>query len=196
MLGKRACCRGSRGARCYLDLEPRPQCLRRRLQLVIPLHVEPELRRGAEVASQAQCGTPGDPASLDDDRLDAGDRDAEVLGEPVSADPERFHKLFPKLFAGMNRRQIAHAKTSVVVDDLNLVGVALVPHETDPPPVIDANAVLTLPVTTQCLQSIARWSGQVAQFLRLMDLSQLTLGNPLYIVRQPPREPALEQRLG
>jgi hypothetical protein len=86
--------------------------------------------------------------------------------------------------------------TSMIVDNLDPLCISLVPQEADPPLVIDADAVLTLPVTTQCLQSIAGWSGQVAQFLRLMDLSQLTLGNPLYVVRQPPREPAVEQPLG
>jgi hypothetical protein len=84
----------------------------------------------------------------------------------------------------------------MVVDNLDPLGIPFVPHETDAPPVIDPDAVLARPVTAQRLQSIAGRSGQVAQLRCLMELPQLTLRDPLNVPRRPPREPAMEQRLG
>ena len=37
----------------------------------------------------------------------------------------------------------------MVINDLNFKGIASSPHETNPPLLIDADTVLTLPVATQ-----------------------------------------------
>jgi hypothetical protein len=42
----------------------------------------------------------------------------------------------------------------VVVNNFNLLGMAISPDKTDPPLVINANAVLPQPIATQCLQAI------------------------------------------
>jgi hypothetical protein len=45
---------------------------------------------------------------------------------------------------------------SVIVNHLDIVGVAVAPGETDAPLVIDADAVLPCPVATQSFQPVAR----------------------------------------
>ena len=53
--------------------------------------------------------------------------------------------------------------SSVVIHDFDLVWTILTPHETQAPLVIDADAVLSLPITTQTLQTVSRYRGQVSQ---------------------------------
>lgn len=51
----------------------------------------------------------------------------------------------------------------MVVGDFNFEGVAFVPNEADAPLLIDADAVLSCPVSTKCLKVIARWNAEVIQ---------------------------------
>jgi hypothetical protein len=51
----------------------------------------------------------------------------------------------------------------VVVDDLDIVRIRASPSETDPPLVVDANAVLAIPVALQGFKPIARRDPQVIQ---------------------------------
>jgi hypothetical protein len=51
----------------------------------------------------------------------------------------------------------------VIVDNLNIVGIAVVPTKTEPPLIIDANAVLTLSVGGQGLQPVPGRACHVSQ---------------------------------
>jgi hypothetical protein len=51
----------------------------------------------------------------------------------------------------------------MIVDDLNVPGFAIAPHETDPPLIVHANAVLILAVAVQSLQTIAGWHTQIVE---------------------------------
>ncbi len=61
----------------------------------------------------------------------------------------------------------------MVVDDLNVVRVAAAPSETDPPLVVDSDAVLPAPVALERLQPVARRYAQVVQALGGVELNQL-----------------------
>ena len=52
---------------------------------------------------------------------------------------------------------------SVVIDDLDVMRIAVVPAETDAPLVVDADAVLAIAVSFQCLQAVAGRYAQVVQ---------------------------------
>ena len=60
----------------------------------------------------------------------------------------------------MNRRELlwsAHCVTSsVIIDDLDLVSVAITPYKTDPPLIVDSNAVLALAIAGEFLEPISR----------------------------------------
>ena len=43
----------------------------------------------------------------------------------------------------------------VVIDNFDFVGLAISPHETDSPLIVDSNAVGSGPISTECLQTIA-----------------------------------------
>ena len=78
------------------------------LGVEVGLDAGPELHRIAEVAAKAKgrigTDTPFPPADL----VDSHDRDAEVMGQPVLAEMQRFQKFFQQYFAGMYRREISH----------------------------------------------------------------------------------------
>lgn len=67
----------------------------------------------------------------------------------------------------------------MVVRDFNFVGVAILPDETDPPLVIDSNAVLSLAVSAQRFESVAGRHRQVMQFLGCVEHGQLPQPDPL-----------------
>jgi hypothetical protein len=43
----------------------------------------------------------------------------------------------------------------VIIDDLHLVGIAVIPDEADAPLVVDADAVLSFAVALECFESVA-----------------------------------------
>jgi len=56
----------------------------------------------------------------------------------------------------------------MVVGNLDIVRVSIQPPKAESPLVIDAYAVLALPITLQCLQSIPRWVPKIIQGTRLI----------------------------
>ena len=85
---------------------------------------------------------------------------------------------------------------SVIVGDLDVVGVTVAPDEADPPLIIDPDAVLPTAVSAQRFQTISRRHAQRLESGRRVELNQLPIGDALYLARQPPREPPLEHALG
>ena len=66
---------------------------------------------------------------------------------------------------------------SVVVHDFNIRRANFSPYEANAPLIIDADAVLTLPVVFQCLKVIPRWCLQEIQCLRCVELREFPLGD-------------------
>lgn len=83
----------------------------------------------------------------------------------------------------------------MVVNDFDVVGIAIAPRETDAPLVIDPDAVRSGPVTPQRFQMIPRWHLQVFQPFRLMKVQQLAACRALNRLKAPD-ELILEQSGG
>jgi hypothetical protein len=60
-------------------------------------------------------------------------------------------------------------KSSVVVDDFDLVRMAFSPNETNSPLIIDANRMLSLPFAPQGFKPVARRYAKVVQTFRAVD---------------------------
>jgi hypothetical protein len=82
----------------------------------------------------------------------------------------------------------------VVVDNLDLPRLVVAPDKTDPPLVVDADAVLTLPVTVQRFQAIAGRHPQIVQQCGRIDRQQLGASPPLDLLRQVADGVASEDR--
>jgi hypothetical protein len=88
-----------------------------------------------------------------------------------------------------------HDVPLVVVNDFYVACISVVPHEADPPLIVDSNAVLAAPVAFQLLQTIRRWKSQVINDRGCVKHSQLTASALLNLCRQALSTPAMENGL-
>ena len=58
---------------------------------------------------------------------------------------------------------------SVIINDLNVVGIAVVPSKADPPLIVDPDAVLTGSVALELLEPISWRHSQIIEMLRGVD---------------------------
>lgn len=65
----------------------------------------------------------------------------------------------------------------VVVDDLDFVGMAILPTETDAILLIDSNTVLAPTIASQSLESVARRDRQMLEIPNTVDLIQFPSSN-------------------
>jgi hypothetical protein len=81
---------------------------------------------------------------------------------------------------------------SVVINNFDLVGVSIAPHETDPPLIVDANAVLSLSISIQRLQTVTRRSSQISQLGCTVELSQFSTSDASYGPKAPAGYPLMQ----
>lgn len=72
----------------------------------------------------------------------------------------------------------------MVIHNFNVKSVAVLPVETDPPLVVDANAELTGAVPFEQFQTVPRRQAQIGQLARAMKLRELAEGNALNLRRK------------
>jgi hypothetical protein len=72
---------------------------------------------------------------------------------------------------------LAPYHSPVIIRNLNIISIMVSPNKTDAILIIDAYAVLPMPVSMQLLWSIARRQSEIAQIPRRLDHRQLSLGN-------------------
>jgi hypothetical protein len=64
--------------------------------------------------------------------------------------------------------------SSMIVDNLDIVGMSLKPYETDAPLLVDADAHLAGSISLQRFEPVAGWRPKVVQRARRIDLPQLS----------------------
>ena len=104
-------------------------------------------------------------------------------------------RISPGCTGGSRRAFLGIVPPSVVVHDLDVLRLAVLPHEADPILIIDPDAVLPSPITAKGLEVIARKRAQVVESLGCMQLRQLALSDPSN-VPEPTRRIPLKQRRG
>ena len=67
----------------------------------------------------------------------------------------------------------------VVVNDFDFVRIAIPPFKTNPPLIVNPNAVLSLAITSQLFQSIARRSTQIDETFRGVEEQEFSVCRPL-----------------
>lgn len=68
-------------------------------------------------------------------------------------------------------------RSLVIINDFNVVGIAIMPAKTDAPLIIDADAVLSLSVTREYFQTIARRDSQFTNLRNLIQMIKLAKSN-------------------
>jgi hypothetical protein len=84
----------------------------------------------------------------------------------------------------------------VVIDDLDVIGVPVLPAEADAPLIVDANTVLARAVALELFKSVAGRNTQVLELLGGIDETNLTEHEPEQVGGEPPDTLSLEQALG
>ena len=115
------------------------------------LKVEPESLGGPEIPSQAECGVSCHPPSSMNDLVDSSRRNTDVSSQSVLRDPQGFEEFCREDLARMDRCKFtgSHGTLSVIVDDLDVIRIAILPSEANAPLIIHADAVLTHSVSNQ-----------------------------------------------
>jgi hypothetical protein len=65
------------------------------------------------------------------------------------------------------------------------MGISVAPNEAKPPLIVDPDAVLSFPVTTQCFQMVAGWCCEIAKFRGAVQLPKFSSSNPFYRSKTP-----------
>jgi hypothetical protein len=150
-------------SRCseYRDffLESASQCIALLFQVEARLQIQPKIIGRTEVASQAKRCVCGDSTLAMNDLVDSAWRHADVERESILRNPKRPEKILEQYLAWVDGGQFARSHSSylMIVDNLHIIRVAVTPTEAHAPLVIDPNAVLSLTVSIEFLQPIARW---------------------------------------
>jgi hypothetical protein len=105
------------------------------------------------------------------DLIDPPRRHTDIPGQPVLGQAQRLKKIRREDLTGMYGLQLSssHATPSsnmlVIVNDLYLVGIAILPPKADAPLLVDANTVLAGAIAPELLQSIAGRHAEVVELL-------------------------------
>ncbi len=84
----------------------------------------------------------------------------------------------------------------MIIGDLDLIGIAGVPTEADPPLVVDPDAPLAGAVPGKWLEPVAGRDAEEFEGRGAMQLFELSLGNALKIMRQLSGKLATEKLFG
>src|ERR1035437_8722098 len=112
------------GGGAWLDFfeKGRFELVARYFQVVMGLHVHPELGRVAKVTAEAQCGLRGNAARAVDNRGDAIWGDVKRFRKLVHREAKIGHEFFFQVFSRMNWGQfLGHGFSSVIVYDVEIV---------------------------------------------------------------------------
>jgi hypothetical protein len=140
-------------------------------EVVAGLKIQPKSIARAEIPREPQSAIRANGSGAMHDLVDPPWRHTDIPGQPVLGQTKRLEKIRREDFAGMYGIQLSsgHAKPSsnvlVVVNDLNLVGIAILPPEADAPLLVYANAVLAGSIAPELLQSIPRRHPEIVELL-------------------------------
>ncbi len=84
----------------------------------------------------------------------------------------------------------------MIVNNLDLIRIAIPPAEGNAPLIIDANTVLARSVAFEFLQAVAGRNSQVFELLGGVNEPELPQHHPLKVGREAPHGLALEKPLG
>jgi hypothetical protein len=149
-------------------IQPIPESILFQFQVVPYLQVEPEsVRRSKEPRQSQGCICRNRPLASNN-LIDASWWNADILGQTILADPQGREILFQKNLAWMDWGWLTswHECASMIVNNLDLVGVAGLPAKTNTPLIVDPNTVLALSISAEFFQTISRRDTQVVERFR------------------------------
>jgi hypothetical protein len=141
------------------------------LEVVARLQIEPKPITRAKIPRQPQGTICADGPGAMHDLIDPSRRHTDIPSQSVLGQAQRLEKIRREDFARMYGVQLAssHAIPSsnvlMVVNDRNLVGIAILPPEADAPLLVHADTVLAGAIAPELLQSIPRRDAEIVELL-------------------------------
>ncbi len=116
------------------------------------------------------------------DVVDPCRRHVKIACEAVLAHAEGRHELFQQNLSRCNQTKFLHhnrcSVSSVGVDDLHAKHITIFPLETNPPLIVDSDAVLTASLAAQRLQPISRRNPEVYERFCIIKHKHSSTGDP------------------
>jgi hypothetical protein len=109
------------------------------------LKIHPKARTGMEIPAETHSCIGRDAAAFADNFSDASHRNTQIEGKAVHTQAERLEIVLAEDFSGVDRRKFfsaSHDLLLVIIDNCDLKRVSTFPNRTDPPLIIDTDAVL------------------------------------------------------
>jgi hypothetical protein len=144
------------------------------------LQVHPALGIRSENSCEPKGSIRRDGTLSGNDFADSPLRYTHGLGELVLSDTYRLQKILQEYFTRMYWRHLPFhgSSPSMVIDDLDIVGVPSIPPETDAPLIVDANAPLSFSFPSQFLQPVGRWDTEEIKAGSSVNQGQFSNGGP------------------
>lgn len=139
------------------------------LHFIMKLEAHPETLFHAKKARQTEVIFRRASAAAGLHFGEVGGKDAGGFRNVLLSGGPLIKSLAKCLGKGVGKRHGFH-ESSVIIGDLDLVGMIVFPDENDPPLLIDPNAVKLAQVAGQLLKAVAGWNPQVVQFGSGMEL--------------------------
>jgi hypothetical protein len=80
----------------------------------------------------------------------------------------------------------------MVINNFDIIGMAVLPVEAYPPLIVDPDAPLAFSLADKLFQTVSRGYAKKFQICCAMDLGQFAKGRPMYVLRQSGCKCALE----
>jgi hypothetical protein len=150
-----------------------PRSLLSQPDFIEALQVQPEFRTGAEEMSETQGGVASDGPPPIQDFGDAIGGNSQLPRQSRGAHSQ-LAELLGQMFPGMNCSP-SHGILLMVIDNLQVQGTERIfrPLETNPPLVVDADAVLPLTVTLERFETVSRQCRKVFERDRCLQTVEL-----------------------
>jgi hypothetical protein len=127
-------------------------------QVILTLKIQPKLGLDPKIALQPERCISGYASFAVDNLTYSIRRYGKIPRQLVYADVHWFHEILSQDFTRRNRIKkifVAHYCTSMIVDDFDVEGVALMPFKTDSPLLVDADCILSFPVASESVKHVS-----------------------------------------
>ena len=127
-----------------------------------------------EEAAEAQVGVGGDGAAAGDDLAYALGGDTDLFGQAVLGQAHREQELVKEQFAGGYGFEFGHSSPLMIIHDFHVMGAGGRPAKADAELIVDADAVLALPIAPERFQTVSGGDAEIVQPSGNFQLAQLS----------------------
>ena len=128
----------------------------RLFRIIMALQIEPALGICLEKSRKAQRGIGANRTLARNNFMNTPRRDSNGLCQCRLTNTQRLQPVFQQYFARMNQRNLScHIFSSMIINNFDMIGIAVFPTKTNAPLVVNTNTVLSGTIPLQRLQPVS-----------------------------------------